>query len=157
MAGGVEIHPIGPDAQDDLLEILDQVGPHAPEFTWTFLDLEAYGMMPQAESDRIEQEIYDAPDGLILEWDDLASFIRRFNSYFWAVLVGCVERSDIPQVDKDDLDVTPKPLELYRKPEVVIERIDCTYWHVYSKDDEVLNRIRDHFEDVRPSNAELPA
>jgi hypothetical protein len=79
------------------------------------------------------------------------NFIRRFNAFFWAVLVGCVDHAHIPRVDnKDDLDVIPKPATLYDTAEVVIEAIDTTFWRVYAKDDEVLERIRNHFKDVRP-------
>jgi hypothetical protein len=56
MAGAVEIHSLS-HGESDFLEILNEVGPRAPELVWTFLQLTAYGELPQPESDRIEQEI----------------------------------------------------------------------------------------------------
>jgi hypothetical protein len=139
---------------DQFLRILAQVGPRAPDLVWTFLKLDGYG---ELDSEAIEQEIYSARQGLILSWDALPDFIRRFEQFVWVVLVGCVDRSDIPRVDKDDLDVIPKPPELYREAEIVIEQLDTSWWRVYAKDDDLLERIRHEFRDVRPVDDDPPA
>jgi hypothetical protein len=59
-------------------------------------------------------------------------------------------------VDKDELDEIPKPPELYRDAEIVIEQLDTSRWRVYAKDDDLLERIRQEFRDVRPAD-DLPA
>jgi hypothetical protein len=49
--------------ESDFLEILKEVGPRTPELVWTFLYLEAYGEMPQAESERIGRKSTIRPTG----------------------------------------------------------------------------------------------
>jgi hypothetical protein len=161
MAGAIEIHDLertrkrlrrGPGVTglpDQFLRILAQVGPRAPDLVWTFLQLNGYS--GELDSEAIEQEIYSARQGLILSWDALPGFISRFRQFVWVVLVGCVDRSVIPMADKDDLDVVPKPPELYRDAEIVIEQLDSSWWRVYAKDDDLLGRIRHEFRDVRPA------
>ena len=181
MAGAVEIHDLtrtrksfrGPAQPFGVCPHAHDSGPGArkrasgsvltdprtgrPASTRSHLDVpRAVSGVPESEA--IEQEIHSARQGLILSWDALPDFICRFVQFDWVVLVGCIDRSDIPRVDKDDLvGLIPKPPELYRDAEIVIELLDTSRWRVYAKDDDLLERIRHEFRDVRPAADDFPA
>jgi hypothetical protein len=138
------------DGNTEFWDILDAIGDAGERLIWSFLRL---------EGDR-DMEVYRSPNGRIVPWPDLRTInTGRYGNVQlnMCVLVGCASIADIPHdVDRDLLDALPKPPELYRPCEVVIEEMDMWGFQVYAADPSLIARIRQTFEAL-PSGRVRPA
>lgn len=159
---------VGTAAQ--LAEILDAFGSRGEALTWVFLELEAWGMGEGPPDDLreelralsrfnygtdVRQAVRDIPGGLQMSWHELPKFAAQFDQFWWAVLVGCEDPAELLKVDRSELGthwIEPRPPELYEASEIVVEAVDASMWHVWGRDDAVIERIRSHFADVRASD-----
>jgi hypothetical protein len=121
--------------------ILSQFPPHSDNLHWAFLSLEALGNLGDNKSlPEFESQIADSPEGLLVTWDELCELSEKFEQVIDAVIVGCESRGDIRRYQNDN--------ELYSSYDVVIEAFDSSYWRVYSKYKDIIDRIEKSFKNT---------
>jgi len=121
--------------------ILSQLPPHSDNLHWAILSLEAIGNPSGNKSlPEFESQIANSPQGLLVTWNELCELSEKFEEVIDVVIVGCESRGDIQRRQNDN--------ELYSSCDVAIEAFDSSYWRVYSKHQDIIDRIEKSFKDT---------
>lgn len=142
MAGTIEIFDKRDSAIIDLPDILAALEPEGQNLRWSILDLEARGDLSRLGTtmQNLEQQIENAPNGLILEWKDLKQLAGEFDQIINGTLAGCRNPEVLNQINIEDLQSAC---------DIVIQAIDSSLWSVYSRDDGILQKLRSAFREVK--------
>ena len=134
----------------DLFDLLNLLPPIAQQIDWSILDLSqflerqdelhVYG----SELLRINEEAHSTPGGYKLSWQDLLLYAGAISQVADGVFVGC---KNVEAISK--LSFESENADIYAVSEYVLEAFDSSYWIVFSRDDEFLNRCRATFSDVK--------
>jgi hypothetical protein len=133
----------------DLIDLLNLMPPVAREINWSILDLSqflekqdnlhVYGR----EFLRINVEAHSTPGGYKLSWQDLVTYAEAINQVADGVFIGCKNVEMASRVSFDSADE-----DIYSVSEFVLEAFDSSYWVIFSREDDFLNRCRTTFQDV---------
>lgn len=146
MAGTIEIFDKRDSAIIDLRDILSALEPEGQNLRWSVLDLEATGDVSRLGTTMLdlEQQVKNAPNGLILEWKDLKQLAGEIDQIINGTVAGCQ--------DPDVLNHLNVQGSLRSTCDIVIEAIDSSLWRVYSSDDGILQKLKSAFRDVKDVN-----
>ena len=124
----------------NLLDILDVLTPEATNLQWSVLDLEATTSADSGISMlQLEEEVSTSGKHLTyLELRDLASKLSQVTN---GVFVGCYGRTCSPRSLLDD--------DLRKDCDVAIIAHDSSVWIVHVKELDVIDRLKDRFQDTR--------
>lgn len=123
-----------------LPDILQEIH-NGATFHWSILFLDSMGDLCKEKSiPEFEKEISNSKIGLQLEWKELNVLSKKFYQIIDLTLIGCK--------DKQKLRRFTNTLEMYKNCDIVIEIIDSSYWEVYSKDEQLINRLAEKFEEI---------
>ena len=92
-------------------------------------------------------------EGISLSWEMLNTFAATVHQTIWGTYIACQYAAYFPllkslyQDDWGDIDDASE--EYYQLVEVAFQAIDSSYWLVYSKNDDFLQRITQTFHDVK--------
>jgi hypothetical protein len=130
-----------PDA--NLSQVLGLLTREGPSLSWSILDLyavgdlgEGFGMLD------LEEKIQASPEGVALPWEIIFDLSHKFRDIYDLVLVGYHDPY-VPKLGPDN------PMShLYENCEIVIERFDSTYWRIFARDDDVVDKLKKSFTDT---------
>jgi hypothetical protein len=147
MSGLLRIHDTadhGPLSFDlaDLLEIISTEG---PSMRWCILYLDEvvwkqdYPLMALEE---LYAKVDDSPNGLSMSWDELVEISHAIVQTIDGTYIAYREGQVVPEYPGDRFE------DLYAASEVVFQAVDSTYWEVYARNDEVLNRYKSAYKAI---------
>lgn len=124
----------------ELPDILEEI-PNGNLFHWSILCLEAMGHLEEGKSIPVfEKQIGDSEKGLFIDWNDLNTLSKKFYQIIDITLIGCKDKNLLRRYKNDQ--------EMYETCDMIIEMIDSSYWEIFSKDDQLINRLSKKFKDT---------
>jgi hypothetical protein len=140
----IEISDLRPDEvlSFDLIDILRLIEPFGVGLDWYFIEFELGSFLGARENKVSERtlslwrNIKKSQDGTRVSWNDLTDFALNLIQTDMALLVGVAPGSARPT----------EPLDLSSEDfNIVIQAVDCAFWAVTARNEEVITRIKNHF------------
>lgn len=124
----------------ELPDILEEIQ-NGNLYYWSILYLYSSGDLGEnRDIPTFEQQIYESENGFVIDWYDLELLAKKFYQIYDITLIGCKDPNLLHRYDND--------AELYEACDIVIEMIDCNYWQIFSKKDDLINKIASKFKDT---------
>jgi hypothetical protein len=124
----------------ELLDILQEIH-QGSVFYWSILLLDSSGDLGEGHSiPEFEKEIYDSKNGYFISWKELNELAKKFYQIYDITLIACSNKDLLKRYAND--------LEMYEKCDIVIEMVDCGYWEVFSKDENLIKRLSLKFKKI---------
>ncbi len=124
----------------ELPDILEEIS-NGNQLEWSILYLQTTGDLGKGKSvPEFEQQIIDSEKGLFITWKELDDLSQKFWDLMDISLIGCKDKNLLRRYENDQ--------EMYETCDIVIEMIDSGYWEVFSKDENLINRLASKFKDV---------
>lgn len=121
----------------DILELID----NGDSIYWSILFSEVAPKRGEGEfTSKIEMKADNAPNGLQLRWEELKIFSGKIHQEIDLRVIGSKNLSNLKRYSSD--------VELYNSCDFVIEMVDTSYWEVFSKDHNLINRLAKEFKDT---------
>ena len=124
----------------DMPDILMEVD-NGDYFYWSILSIDGNGYL------RIDQEFLDlienirnSPNGVVVTWEELNMFSKSFEQIIDSIIIGCKDKSLLHRYEEDQ--------EMYETCDFVINMFDSSFWEVFSKDDQFINKLTSKFKDI---------
>ena len=135
MAGVVEIgNQEGASSTVELAGLLRLLNDVGPSLVWSIQEFEAVANDDfTGDVTKIEQQAQESPNGLVLKWAALVALAESLFDVWNILIVGAKNVDSIPEL-------TPLSTD-FGSSEIVIERFDSAFWHVYARDDEIIKRF----------------
>jgi hypothetical protein len=132
-----EIGAISVALSDILEEIQD-----GNAFQWSILEIEAFGNFGEGRTyKQLEKEVNDSKNGFFIAWEELNVLSRKFDQIIWITVIGCKDEKLLRYYKTDQ--------EMYETCDIVIEMFDSSCWEVFSKDENLINRLSAKFKDIK--------
>lgn len=123
-----------------LLDILDMI-PNGESFHWAILWSDITPRKGDGEFImNLEQQVNKAENGLSIDWEELKSLTKKIHQEIDLAVIGCSNKENLHRFKNDR--------EMYEQCDIVIEMFDTSYWRVFSKDDDLIERLGKKFKDV---------
>ena len=124
----------------ELPDILKEIH-NGSSLHWSILYLCASGHLGEGKSiPEFEKQIYDSEKGFFIKWEDLNSLSNKFYEVIDIIIIGCTSKELLLRYENDQ--------EMYETCDLVIEMVDSSYWEVFSKDEELINRLASKFKEI---------
>lgn len=94
-----------------------------------------------------EKEIRDSEKGLSINWDDLNMLSKKFYQVIDITLIASKDKNRLRRFEEIK--------EAHESCDYVIEMFDSSFWEVFSKDEQFINRLVKKFKDVHFLTPEL--
>ena len=75
-----------------------------------------------------------------MKWDDVCFVRDQLFQIYEIIILGCKNQEFLHRYDSDQ--------EMYQSCDIVIELIDCAFWQIFSKNQDLINRIKRSFKEV---------
>ena len=147
----------------DISDLLGLISDEGPRLTWsifpggegTFITGDFSGMgMDAAE---FWQKVDASETGIILPWSHLVAFAEAIQQTNDGTYIGCKDADTFTSLALLYLDewcyVDRASPAYYEAVEIVFQAIDSSFWLVYSRNDTVVQHIRNAFHDVETLRA----
>ena len=109
---------------------------------WSILHLYTTGHLGEGRSiPEFEGQIAAAENGVFITWIDLNILSNKLWDIMDITLIGCKEKNLLRRFPTDQ--------EMYEKCDIVIEKIDSSYWEVFSKDQDLIKRLAAKFKEIK--------
>lgn len=124
-----------------LNDILDQL-PNGAQYYWSILFLDGMPYPNLAQSIvKYEDSIHKSKDGILIEWSDLLQLQNKYSQIYEATILGSANKSNLHHYDDENT--------MQDSCDFVINLIDCSFWEVYSKDQKLIDRLKNKFKEVK--------
>jgi hypothetical protein len=124
----------------ELPDILREVH-NGDSLNWSILSLDSEGDLGEDKSIPVfQQQIQDSEKGFFINWEDLNVLSKKFYQIIDMVLIGCKDKNFLHRYKNDQ--------EMYQNCDVVIDMFDSNYWKVFSKDEDLINRLSAKFKNI---------
>jgi hypothetical protein len=111
-------------------------------FYWSILFFYGSGHLDRGKSIvTFAEDIRKNERGFPLTWDELMELIKCFYDVWDITIIGSKDPLLIRKFDSDQ--------EMYESCDIVIEMIDSSYWEVFSKDGNLINRLDAKFKNTK--------
>ena len=111
------------------------------DFHWAILDFDGSGALGEDKPiPGFKRQILDSENGYFISWDELFSLSFKFWEIVDITLIGCKNQKLLKFYEDE--------IEMYETCDIVIEMIDSSFWQVFSKDEELINRLAKKFKEV---------
>lgn len=121
-----------------LSDILEEVS-NSDSLHWDILFLDG---MPNPGNpgliDECEQKINQSKNGLLVSIAELNLVSNKFFQIYETTILGCMDERFLVRYSKEE--------EMYNTCDIVIELIDCSFWEVYSKDHNLVDKLIKKFK-----------
>ena len=143
---GIRIH----DSKDNVLsvkisDILEEIQ-NGIILNWCVLFLDGIPSPGKGNSvNAYKTKINTSKEGLQLKWNEICLIADDFFQIFEVVILGCKAQEFLHRYDNDP--------EMYKSCDIVIELIDCAFWQIFSKDQDLIDRLKRKFKEsefIRP-------
>jgi len=134
------------DGIDDILsptlpDILKEIY-NGDSFYWSILFLHASGDLGEGKSiPEFEEQIYNSEKGLFINWEELNILSGKFFQIIDIIIIGCQNESLLHRYENEH--------EMYETCDIVIELHDSCFWEVFSKDEQLINRLASKFNEIK--------
>lgn len=122
-----------------LQDILSEIS-NGDQFVWSILYFYGDGSLVTKSIMDFESEIKNLEKGLILKWKDLNELADCFYDVWGILIIGCENKENIIRYETDK--------KMYETCDIVIEMIDSSYWEVFSKDELLLRKLTEKFNEM---------
>ncbi len=110
-------------------------------FHWAILYLWATGDLGEGKSmPAFEESIKNSEKGLLISWEDIQLLSKQFYQVIEIGLIGCKNKSLLHRYKDNHV--------MYEQCDIVIEMIDSSYWEVFSKDPDLIERLGEKFKQI---------
>ena len=124
----------------ELPDILKEIS-NGNSLHWSILYLYATGHLGANQAMPVfEQQIRESEKGLLISWEELNGLSQKFWDLMDITLIGCKDRNLLRRYETDQ--------KMYEVCDIVIEMIDSSYWEVFSKDEELINKLAVKFKEI---------
>ena len=121
----------------DILQLID----NGNSYYWSILELEAIGYFDEGKSYLdLVKKIDDADRGLFITWDDLRALSTKFHQIVWISIIGSIDERHLHFYKTDQ--------EMFKTCDIFIEMFDSSYWIVFSKNEQLINKITSNFKEI---------
>ncbi len=123
-----------------LTDILEEIW-YGSNLSWliTFLD-----GMPNPEQGefltKYEDLINKSENGVSIKWNELVALSSKYFQIYETRILGAVDPTFLQRFDYEDEE------EMIEKCDIVIFLSDCTYWEVYAKDQNLIDKLKSKFK-----------
>ncbi len=125
------------DSKDNVLnvkisDILEEIQ-KGNDLNWCILFLD--GMPSPGKGNTVndyKNKINKSKEGLQIKWNDICFIENEFFQIFETIILGCKNQEFLHRYDNDQ--------EMYQSCDIVIELIDCAFWQIFTKDQDLKNR-----------------
>ncbi len=125
-----------------LSDILKEIS-ERESFFWVILFLDGTPVQNQSKN-LIEymNQINKSSEGISIKWKELFLLSDQFDQMFETIILGCKNINLLHRYKNEK--------QMYKSCDIVIELIDCAFWEIYTKDKNIIQKIK-----VRFSKTEL--
>lgn len=131
------------DSKNDVLnvkirDILQEIQ-NGDALNWCILFLD--GTPNKGEGVFINQyknKINKFEDGLQLAWEEIFVVTEKFVQIFEITILGCKAKKNLHHYESDQ--------EMHQSCDIVIELIDCAFWQVFSRNPELIKKLKGKFK-----------
>jgi hypothetical protein len=131
------------DGRDDVLtvkieDILQEIK-NGSDLKWCILFLD--GTPNKGEGILVNEykcKINGLENGLHLDWREIFLISKKFFQIFEVTILGCKAEKNLHRYSNDQ--------EMYLSCDIVIELIDCAFWQVFSKNTELIKKLKEKFK-----------
>ncbi|MGE5196633.1 MAG: hypothetical protein ACM3JI_04825 [Anaerolineae bacterium] len=125
----------------ELSDILEEIN-NGDQFEWSLFYLQATGDLGKGKSiPEFEQQIIGSEKGFFITWKELNNLSQKFWDLMDITVIGCKDKNLLRRYKNDQ--------EMYKTCDIVIEMIDSGYWEVFSKDEQLINRLAEKFKEIK--------
>ncbi len=122
---------------NDILDVID----FGDSLHWSILFLWATGNLGEDKSMPLfERDIFKSENGLFISWQELKSLSNKFDQVIDLTLIGCKNKNFLRRYKTDR--------EKYDNCDVVIKMIDSSYWEIYAKDECLIKKVKEMFNET---------
>lgn len=130
-----------------LPDILVEV-PEGAYYNWSILYFEAISDYKNGKTLPIsEDEVNPTKNGLFISWDKLNEIASQFYQIYDMILIGCKDETALRRYENDQ--------EMYETCDIVIVMFDSSYWEIFSKDERIILRLANKFNDIKLLESDL--
>lgn len=124
----------------NLSDILQEIK-NGTKFYWSILFMDVTGNLGEGISVPIFQEqINNSEKGFFINWEDLNALAKKFRQIIDITILGCKNEELIKRYEDEQ--------DLYESCDIVIRMIDGYCWEIFSKDENLINRIASKFKKI---------
>ncbi len=125
-----------------LSDILKEIS-ERESFFWVILFLDGTPVQNQRKN-LIEymNQINKSSEGASIKWKELFLLSDQFDQMFETIILGCKNINLLHRYKNEK--------QMYKSCDIVIELIDCAFWEIYTRDKNIIQKIK-----VRFSKTEL--
>ena len=121
----------------DILKLIQK----GNDLNWCILFLDGTPKPEKANTvNDYKNKINKSKEGLKLKWDDVCFVGDQLFQIYEIIILGCKNQEFLHRYDSDQ--------EMYQSCDIVIELIDCAFWQIFSKNQDLINRIKRSFKEV---------
>ena len=125
----------------ELPDILKEI-PNGNLLHWSILYIDAEGNLGEGISlPAFQQQIRQSKNGIFIQWEALNLLSKKFYQIKDLILIGCENENLLRRYKEDQ--------EMYETCDIVIVMFDSSFWEVFSKDEEFINRLTVKFKDIK--------
>jgi hypothetical protein len=133
------------DSKDGILnvkitDILQEIQ-NGDTLNWCILFLDGTPNQEKGQSiNQYKNKINKSESGLQIDWNEIYLIGKKFSQTFETTILGSKTREFLHRYENDQ--------EMYQLCDVVIEQIDCAFWQIFSKDLELINKLKAKFKET---------
>lgn len=125
----------------ELQEILKEID-DGELYYWSILFFDGMGHLKNGKAiPTFAKEALHSKKGILISWNELNVLADSLEQIFDILIIGCKDFKNIIRY-KDDR-------EMYETCDIVINMFDSSYWEVFSKDEDLIQRLAAKFKDVK--------
>ncbi len=124
-----------------LSDILEEIS-NGNDFHWAIIELYATFLLPGIPfTEEEEKQIDKSENGLPISWERLKAFSKTISQEIDLTVIAS-KNTKLLYTYYDDI-------KMYESCDIVIEMIDSGYWEIFSKDEELINRLAKKFNKIK--------
>lgn len=131
----------------NLPDILEEIH-NGESVHWSILYLYAVGDLGENESIPVfEQKINKSLKGFPISWEKLNLIAKKIYQIYDIILIASSNKELLHRYEDDQV--------MYETCDIVIEMVDCSFWEVFSKDEQLIQRLEKKFQHTKLLKADF--
>lgn len=142
-ANGIRINDsVGNILSVTLSDILSEIS-EGNKYNWAILFLDGITNENQEVTlFDLQEAIKNSQNCLMINWNELLKLSPVFFQMYEATILGCLDTRNLKKYKTDR--------EMFESCDIVLNLIDCVWWEVFSKDSNLINRLKCKFKETEP-------
>lgn len=123
----------------DLKDILIEID--GSRLHWSILYFDGLGALQKWHSiSAFELNVNKSEKGLFISWKDLNELANQLWEIIDIIIIGCKDEKLLLRYENDET--------MYRSCDIVIVKFDSCFWEVFSKDQQLIQKLSKKFKDI---------